>query len=122
MDFGVFSDSMRSALGIGFEPARKAAMDLLVAGYHLDDAAGLSDEQVTADAADGTPEGAAATAENKDAAAYAAGFLTPPGPRDDAPDGDTVAYPHQVLESARTQSDLDALEAQINKALGRAAT
>ena len=123
LDFTAFAESMRSALAIPVEAASKAAADLLVASYHPDFAAGPADEpEPTADAAATTP-GAGGTAV-KDAAAYAASFLAPPGPRDGAPDGepqDALAYPQKLLESVRDQADLDALEAQINTALGRAA-
>jgi hypothetical protein len=125
LDFTQFSDAMRTALAIPYGLASKAAADLLVAAYHPEDfAAGPADEpEPTADAAAGTPDGAAGTAE-QDPAAYAVGFLAPPGPRDGAPDGeppDALAYPHQLLESVRDQAAMDALEAQISTALGRAA-
>jgi HK97 family phage prohead protease len=125
LDFAGFAESMRAALGIGFEPARKAAVDLLISGYrHEDLAAETADgPEPTADAAAATPDGAAGTAE-QDAASYALGFLTPPGPRDGAPDGEppgALAYPQKLLESARDQAALDALEAKISQALGRAA-
>jgi len=120
LDFAQFSDLMVKALGITFEPASKAAADLLVAAY-LDTAAVLSDEQGTAGAVADTPDGAAGTAEKKDAAAYAVSLLAPPGPRDGAPAGE-LAYPQQLLESLKDEAAFDALEAQINQALGRADT
>ena len=126
LDFEAFAESMRSALAIPAGFASKAAVDLLVASYHPDElpAAGPDDGQPTAGAAAATPEGADGTAETKDAAAYAASFLTPPGPPDGAPDGepDALAYPQRLLESVKDTAAMDALEAQINTALGRAAT
>ena len=101
--------------------AVKAAVSLheLFTTY-LDDAAGPADEpDPTAAAA--APAG---TAETKDAAAYAASFLSPPGPRDGAPEGEppgALAYPQQLLESLKDEAAFDALEASINQALGRAA-
>jgi Escherichia/Staphylococcus phage prohead protease len=121
LDFEAFAESMRAALGIGWEPARKAAVDLLAVAYHPEDfSAGPADGQPTEDAA--APAAGTAGTKTVDAAAYAAKFLGPPGPPDGAPEGEppgALAYPHQLLESARTQADLDALEAQINQALGR---
>jgi HK97 family phage prohead protease len=115
LEFGAWADSMTRALAISYEPARKAAAVILLGAWHPPtDAAGSPDEEPTADAA--APEG---TAETKDASDYALGFLTPSGPSDGTPEGDPVAYPQQLLESARAQADLDALEAQINQALRR---
>jgi hypothetical protein len=125
LDFAQFSGAMRTALAIPFELASKAAVDLLVAAYHPEDfAAGTPDEEPTADAAAATPDGAAGTAA-QDAAAYAASFLTPPGPPDGAPEGeppDALAYPQKLLESLKDEAAFDALEARINDALGRAAS
>jgi HK97 family phage prohead protease len=125
LDFAQFSDGMRAALAIPQEFASKAAADLLVAAYHPDDfAAGPDDDQPTAGAAAGTPDGAAGTAV-QDAAAYAASFLAPPGPPDGAPEGEppgALAYSQQLLESLKDEAAFDALEAQINQALGRAAS
>lgn len=126
LDFGSFAESMRAALGISYEPASKAAAELLVAEYQFEDfAAGTADGQPTADAAASTPEGAAGTAGTDPAATYALGIIHPPGPRDGAPEGeppDALAYSRQVagvVESAQATAELDALEAQINQALGR---
>ncbi len=121
MDFTLWAGNMRKALDIDNEPASKAAVAVLLPQYH-DDAAALSDEQGTADAAADTPADGADGTAAQDPSAYAVGFLTPPGPRDGAPDGDPVAYPHQLLESLKDEAAFDALEAQINQALGRAAT
>ncbi len=122
IDFDEFTVAAKSILEIPVLAVQKAAMDLLVPMYpHGLDAAGLVDEPPTADAAADTGELADGTAE-PDAAAYAVGIIRPSGPRDDAPASephDALAYPAQVLESMATQADLDALEAQINQALGR---
>lgn len=121
-----FTDAMRKALAIEWEPARKAAVDLLVGAYHPAEAAGQADEPPTADDAvptDPEPAGDTSSPQSDDAAAYALRLITPPGPRDGAPDGkppSALAYPQQLLESARQQADLDQLEAEINQALGRA--
>jgi HK97 family phage prohead protease len=122
MDFTRWAGNMRKALDIDDELSSKAAVAVLLPQYH-DDAAGPADEpESTADAAASTPDdGAAGTAESKDAAAYAASFLTPPGPPDGAPAGE-LAYPQQLLESLKDEAAFGALEAQINQALGRAAT
>jgi HK97 family phage prohead protease len=122
LDFSGFAEGMRSALAIPFEAASKAAADLLVAAYHPDDIAAGPDDDPDPTAGAAAPQG---TAETKDAAAYAASFLTPPGPRDGAPEGEppgALAYPQQLLESLKDEAAFDALEAQINQALGRAAT
>src|SRR5260370_40192938 len=105
---------MRKALEIGGEPASMAAVAVLLPQYP-DDAAGPADEpDPTADADAATPDGAAGTAATKDAAAYAVSFLTPPGPRDGAPDGEppgALAYPQQLLESLKDEAAISALEA-----------
>src|SRR5260221_271047 len=116
LDFAEFSDMMAKALAIAYGPASKAAADLLVAAYQLD-AAALSDEQDTADAAASTPEGAAATVEKK-SSGYPLGFLTAPPP--EPPDGALATI--TPLEVARTSAGLDRVEAEIHDALGRAAT
>jgi HK97 family phage prohead protease len=127
LDFDAFATAAKSVLEIPVLSVQKAAMDLLLPMYHPvpeDDAAELADGQPTADAAADTGEPADGTAGELDAAAYAVSIIRPPGPRDDAPAGEppaALAYPSQVLESLATQADLDALEAQINQALGKEA-
>jgi HK97 family phage prohead protease len=126
LDFDAFATAAKSVLEIPVLSVQKAAMDLLLPMYHPvseDDAAELTDGQPTADAAADTGEPADGTA-NLTAAAYAVSIIAPFGPRDDAPASephDALAYPAQVLESMATQADLDALEAQINQALGKEA-
>src|SRR5262245_10444336 len=124
LDFSQWTSHMRSALSIVSEPARKAALDQLVPEYRLDDVAAGPDDDPGPTAGAAAPEGTADT-NPESAATYAAKFLGPPGPPDVAPEGeprDALAYPHQLLESARAQAELDTLEAQINQALGRADT
>lgn len=116
LDFDTLEAVLIKAFEIPDPSIRKAVVDLALPRYHPEQiAAGPADEPPTADAAadtgDDTP--AAGTAE-PDAAAYAVSIINPPGPRDDAP-----ADSRQVLESLDVQADLDALEAQINQALGR---
>ena len=123
LDFSAFAESMRSALAIPAVFASKAAVDLLVVSYHPDFAAGPDDGQPTAPAA--APQDGDTAETKKDAAAYAASFLTPPGPPDGAPEGEppgALAYPQKLLESVKDAAAMDALEAQINTALGRAET
>jgi HK97 family phage prohead protease len=115
MDFDQFTDSMRKTLDISYEPARKAAVSALLEAYHPNDtAAGVADEPPTADAAADTGTPAVDTAKDP-AAAYALGILpVPPEPRDGA------LNPITSLEVARTSADLDRVEAEITRALGRA--
>ncbi|HEY5985585.1 MAG TPA: HK97 family phage prohead protease [Streptosporangiaceae bacterium] len=128
LDFTQFADAMRHALGIGFEPAAKAAVDALLGSYTPDfDAAGPADGQPTADAA--APEDGGGTAESKtggDAASYALSVIAkPPGPRDGAPGGEppgkALAGPLAALEVEREAKEMDRLEAEIQSALGGAA-
>jgi HK97 family phage prohead protease len=129
LDFATFAELARKALEIGHEMAAKAAFDALLSDYTM--AAGPADGLSTADAAVTTddPPAGDTVAPPDDAAAYALRLITPPGPRDDAPDGkphdqaSALAYPQQLLnvvETANQQADLDRLEAEINQALGRA--
>jgi HK97 family phage prohead protease len=115
LDDEMFYESLLSALGITYEPARKASVDALIAAHQLA-AAGPVDEPPTADAAADSK-----SVDTADPSAYALGFTTH-GPRDGAPEGeppDALAYPDRLLADAKDQSDLDALEAQITQALGR---
>jgi Caudovirus prohead serine protease len=105
LDFGQFAGAMQSALAITFEPARKAAVDILAAAYRP--AAGLPDEEVTADAA--APDDDGDTAETK-ASSYALDLIHPSGPRDGAPD------PLAALKMAQDAAEADRLEAQITTA------
>jgi HK97 family phage prohead protease len=121
LDFAAFAESMRSALAIPVEAASKAAADLLVAAYHPRDetAAGPDDDpDPTADAAagDGT-----ADSTPDDAAAYALGIITPPGPPDGAPGGEppqALAGPLAQLDMDRAAEDMDRLEAELQSARG----
>src|SRR6266568_87866 len=121
LDFTQFATAAKAVLDVPVLSVQKAAMDLLLPMYHPDQTApGSADELPTADAPAVIGKPADGTADLT-AAAYAVSIATP-GPRDDAPEGDppgALAYPAQVLESMATQADLDALEAQINQALGR---
>jgi len=119
LDYGQFADAMRAALGIGFEPAAKAAADLLVAAYQpLDDAAGTDDGQPTAGAA-APEEGTAERVISDEASArYALSFINPSGPRDGAPGGEpptALAGPLARLEIERASQDMDRLEAEIQE-------
>jgi HK97 family phage prohead protease len=120
LDFAAFADAMSKALGIGFGPAAKAAVDLLVAAYHpLDEATGPDDDLEPAAAADGTAEETP-----DDAAAYALGIITPPGPPDGAPGGEpppALAGPLASLEIEREAASMDRLEAELQSARGGAA-
>jgi HK97 family phage prohead protease len=115
LDFAQFADAMSKALGITFEPAAKAAADLLVAAYYpLDDAAPDDDPDPAADAA------APGTAEtpSDDAAAYALGIISPPGPPDGAPGGEppqALAGPLAQLDVNRAAADMDRLEAELQE-------
>jgi HK97 family phage prohead protease len=130
-DYVSLDAGLRAAMAISFEPARKAAVLELLTAYQtgLQQAAGPADGSPTADGAaptdDVSAEGTPTPPPTDDAAAYALRLITPPGPRDGAPDGKpptgALAYPQQLLESARQQADIDRLEAEINHALGRAA-
>ena len=124
IDFDAFAASVKSALAIPVLAVQKAALDLLIPMYPSDqDAAELADGPPTADAAVVTGQDPADGTAEPDAAAYAVSIIAPLGPRDDAPADEPggLAYPAQVLESLAAQADLDALEAQINQALGKEA-
>jgi HK97 family phage prohead protease len=123
LDFTLFAESMRSALGIGYEPAAKAAVDaLLLTGYHdEEDAAGPGDGQPTAPAA--APEGTAQDPPGDTAAAYALAIAKPPsGPHDGAPGGEpptgALAGPLAQLEIEQAAREQDRLEAEILSVLG----
>jgi HK97 family phage prohead protease len=126
LDFTEFTESMRAALGIGFEPAVKAAVDaLLLTGYHQeDDAAGPADGQPTAGAA-APEEGTAAQPPRDEAAEYALAVIAKPsGPPDGAPAGEppqALAGPLAQLEIERAAHEQDRLEAEILAQLGRSA-
>jgi HK97 family phage prohead protease len=118
LDFEQFMTSAKMIAEIPAVAVQKAAMaELLTLGYDLsEDAAAEPDGDGTADAAADTGEPPADGTAAPDAASYAVSIIAPPGPPDEAPAGD---YAANALESIRTQADLDALEAQINQALGR---
>jgi HK97 family phage prohead protease len=123
LDFDQFAEAMTKALALP-TAASKAAVGILLADYHHE-AAGAADGPPTADAdATTDPPPAGDDAPPPDgAAAYALRLITPPGPRDGAPDGEppqALAYPQQLLAAASQQADLDRLEAEITNALGRA--
>lgn len=125
LDFAEFADALRHALGIGFEPAAKAAVDALLVSYSPDPvAAGPDDDpEPTADAA--AREGTAETP-GDDAAEYALNVIAKPsGPHDGAPGGEppdeALAGPLAQLEIERAAQEMDRLEADINAALGRSA-
>lgn len=124
LDLDGFSKAMRAALAIEWEPARKAAVDMLVGAYQPQ-AAGPADGSSTAtDAVSTGDEPAGDTSSTPDdAAAYALRLINPPGPRDGAPDGkppQALADPRIPLELARQNAEADRLEREINQALGRA--
>lgn len=121
LDFAQFGDLMSKALSITYEPASKAAADLLIAAYHPDgnEAPGPADEQPTADAraGNGTAEDA-----RDSSAEYALSIITPSGSRDGAPGGDSpgvaLAGPLAQLDIDRAAADMDRLEAEIHRARG----
>jgi HK97 family phage prohead protease len=126
-DYVSFDAGLRAAMAISFEPARKAAVLELLAAYQTIQAAGQADEPPTVDDAAPTDHESAGDTSTlpdpDDPAAYALRLITPPGPRDGAPDGEpptALAYPQQLVASATDKADLDRLEADINRALGRA--
>jgi hypothetical protein len=119
LDLAQFSDAMRKALAIDFEPARKAAVDILVGTYHPTQQAQAAEP---ADEPDTTAEDAAAT--------------TPPGPAGTASVSSDVAtkslgasferltpreYADQIARSAGpadgSPASLDRLEAEIRQSL-----
>lgn len=108
-------ESMRHALAIGDQFARKAALDVLVPGYPTVPAADQGDAPVTAtDAA--TDPGDTPVPD----AAYAESFLH--GPPDGAPAGeppDALPGPLAALELERFNTQVAAVEAEIQQALGK---
>ena len=116
-----WDESMRQALAIPDENARKAAVAVLVAEYGDDSgqkaltlAAGQQDAVTTAD-------DAASNGTSMPDDAYAVSFLQKAGPSDGTPDGEPPASalpePLAVLERDRAQQAIDAAEAEILKAL-----
>lgn len=123
LDFAAFAELARKALEIGHEVAAKAAFDALLTDYTTL-AAGQVDEPPTADdAAPTDPASAGDTSLADDPSAYALRIITPPGPRDDAPDSkppSTLADPLIPLEVDRQNDQADRLEEEITQALRRA--
>jgi HK97 family phage prohead protease len=121
LDSGLFEDSLRKALDIGYEPARKAALGVLLKDRPTDDTtAGPADGQPTVDAA-ATKEGTAETKQD-DAAAYALAVIAKPS---EPPDGAlgaepprALAGPLDVLDIERAGAEQDRLEAEILAARG----
>jgi HK97 family phage prohead protease len=112
LDFDLFTDAMRKALEIEFEPARKAAVDQLVAAYQT--------------AAVPTPDGSADAA--SDAAPNPTGTKDAGGlPGSSAPPAQFTPreYVDDVLQRVEqadgSPASLDALEAKIRQSLGGAA-
>lgn len=131
LDYGKFAGAMREIVGVSFEPARKAAADVLLAEYeHVislgGEAPGPADEpDPTADAP--APGGGTAETAGDDAAGYALSVIAKPsGPHDGAPGSDppeqALAGPLAQLEVEREAADMDRLEAEIQDALGRSGT
>jgi HK97 family phage prohead protease len=120
LDREQFTVAMRKALDIPYPPARDAAVDAVLGGYHPNDAAGPATVPPTAQAAAGD-----GTAENKSqdgAAAYALAVIARGSePRENALDGEpqtALAGPLAHLEVERASLDMDRLEAEIQRALG----
>ena len=111
LDFAQFTDGMRKALDIGFEPARKAAVDVLLDAYHPNDDAADPDG-VTADAAATTPSAPAGTASDVADKSTSPQRLTP------------REYADQIMRNNGqpdgSPASLDQLEAEIQRALGGA--
>jgi HK97 family phage prohead protease len=131
LDFAAFTDAIAKASVISFEPARKAALDVLrMTGYQHEDTAGPADGQPTVDAA-GTGDAAADTGKPADgtaqkaanqAAEYALSIISKtPEPPDGALGGEppqALAGPLDVLDIERAGADQDRLEAEILTARG----
>lgn len=127
LDFASFTDAVAKASVISFEPARKAALDVLrVTGYQTDDAADPADGQVTAgtDAAADTGTSAAGTAQRKaeGAADYAVSFLESSGPSDGTPGAEppskALVDPLAVLDIQSGRDEQDRQAAEIRELLG----
>jgi hypothetical protein len=112
--------SMQHAVAITDPFARKAAVDELVRVYPaLDLVADPGDAPVT------TPDAAGAAGTSDDATppadAYAVAFLQQTGPPDGAPNGQPPATalpgPLADLERQRSETEIDTLEADIQRAL-----
>jgi HK97 family phage prohead protease len=110
-------DSMGHAIGITDPFARKAALDELVRGYPDDLVADLGDAPVTTNGAVTAPEPGDTPIPD---AAYAESFLH--GPPDGAPTAeppDALPGPIAALELERFNTQVAAIEAEINEALGK---
>lgn len=125
LDFATFTDAVAKASVISFEPARKAALDVLrVTGYQHDDAADPTDGQVTADAAADTGKPADGTVQSKieDAADYAVSFLEHSEPSDGAlgaePPSKALVDPLAVLDIQSGRDEQDRQAAEIRELLG----
>jgi HK97 family phage prohead protease len=112
-DDGGWLESMRHAVAITDNLARKAAIDVLVRGYTTDPAADPGDAPATA--TDAVAEtGDTSTSDD----AYALSVLT--GPSDGTPTGEppgALPGPLVELEHQRSVAQIDALEADIRAAL-----
>lgn len=111
-------ESMRKALDIGIESARKAAVDELIV------AAALTDHEEAAPVdGPGTSTDAAPQGTSDDAAAYALSVINSPEPHDDALTGeppDALTGPLAGLERDRSNAQIDSLESELARDLARA--
>ena len=124
LDSGLFEDSLRKALDIGYEPARKAALVILLKDRSTDEsAADSADGQDAAVAPAGTGEPPAGTAQGKaeGAADYAVAFLDHSDSPDGALGGDSpkaLVDPLAVLDIQAGRDEQDRQAAEIRKLLG----
>jgi HK97 family phage prohead protease len=121
LDYGQFADAMRKILEVPFEPARKAAADVLLDQFQPE-TPGPADEPDPADDAPAPSEGTAEPPGDDNAAYALAVIAKSSGPPDGAPGSDpparALAGPLAQLETERAARDMDRLEAEILSARG----
>lgn len=112
-----FETSLRALLELPDESLRSSVLNQVISYYSTTPAAGPVDEPATASEAVSPDDSAADTTPPVSASAYAVALISPSEPRADALDP-PANYGDELLDVARTQAEMERLEAEINDALG----